>query len=330
MMYSTSVTKRGTRFAINNLTALKNLYHESTFEVVVEIIQTGRSLMQDSFSYVHLSLGNFTPYIQGILGQVVQLIPSLTCVVLCVTKGLTDTDLLSLLSLKNLRTFRLVPYSEVEEQNQEFEITFKGGVVPLLRKFGHFLESLDISFFTVIDIWTVFKFCPNLIRFWFNSHCDSVTVLSESEIALYLNNEEKRLILKNLDGLFCGYNTSPEILHFLLSFPALKEIEINSCDALTDEFLQSAISCHKFKNVKKFNLSFCHYVTKRGIDALMTNRNCVEEIRIKSCDNLTHENVYEWHLQAKKNNWKFNILYKDSDFDKYYCSNKKDYCLKYV
>jgi hypothetical protein len=45
---------------------------------------------------------------------------------------------------------------------------------------------------------------------------------------------------------------------------------------------------------------------------------------------LTHENVYEWHLQAKKENWKFNILYKDSDFDKYYCSNKNDYCLKYV
>jgi hypothetical protein len=328
-MFSTSVTKRGTRFAIDNLTALKNRYHENTFEVVVEIVQTGRSLMQDSFSYVHFLLHDFT-YLQGSLGQVVQLIPSLTCVAICVTNGLTDTELLSLLSLKNLKTFRLVPYSEVEEQNQKFEITFKGGVVPLLRKFGHFLESLDISFFTVIDIWTVFKCCPNLIRFWFKSHCDSVTVLSESEIALYLNNKEKRLILKNLDGLFCGYNTSPEILHFLLSFPALKEIHINSCDALTDEVLQSAISCHKFKNIKNFDLSFCNYVTKRGIDALMTYHNCVEEIRIQSCDNLTHENVYEWHLQAKKENWKFNIHYKDSEFDKYYCSNKKDYCLKYV
>ncbi len=132
MMYSTSVTKRGTRFAIESLTALKNLYHESTFEVLVGIIQTRWYLMQDSFSYVHLSLDYFTPYIQGSLGQVVQLIPSLTCVVICVTKGLTDTDLLSLVSLKNLRTFRLVYFSEFEEQNQESEITFKGGVVPLL------------------------------------------------------------------------------------------------------------------------------------------------------------------------------------------------------
>ncbi len=51
-----------------------------------------------------------------------------------------------------------------------------------------------MSFFNVIDIWTVFKFCPNLILLWFKSHCDSVTVLSESEIALYRNNEEERLI----------------------------------------------------------------------------------------------------------------------------------------
>ncbi len=136
--------------------------------------------------------------------------------------------------------------------------------------------------------------------------------------------------MKNLDGLFCGYNTSPQILNFLLSFPVLIEIDIKPCDALTDEFLQSAVSFHKLKNVKNFTLSFCHYVTKRGIDALMTNNNCVKEIRIKCCDNLTHENAYEWHLQAKKENWKFNIHYKDSDFDKYYCSNKNDYCLKYV
>jgi hypothetical protein len=332
-MYSTSVTKRGALLAIENLTALKHLHHESTFEALVELMQTGwdRNLLKisDSFSEVHLSLGYFTPYIQGSLGQVVQLIPSLTCVDIFVTKGLNDSDLVSLLSLKNLKTFHLKHPSEAEEQNQEFEITFKGGVVPLLRKFGHCLESLNITFFTVIDIWTVFKFCPNLILFFFESHCDSVTVLPESEIALYRNNEEKRLILKNLAVLVFGYDTSPEVLHFLFSFPALIEIEIIACEALTDEVLQNAISRNEFKNVMIFNLSFCHYVTKRGIDALMTNRNCVEKLRIKRCNNLTHENVYEWHLQAIKLNWNLNIHYRTYYLNKHYCSNKID-CLKYV
>jgi hypothetical protein len=74
-MYSTSVTKRGALLAIENLTALKHLHHESTFEALVELMQTGwdRNLLKisDSFSEVHLSLGYFTPYIQGSLGQVV-------------------------------------------------------------------------------------------------------------------------------------------------------------------------------------------------------------------------------------------------------------------
>jgi hypothetical protein len=47
----------------------------------------------------------------------------------------------------------------------------------------------------------------------------------------------------------------------------------------------------------------------------MTNGNCVEEIVIDFCRNLTHGNAYEWHLQAKKENWKLNLRYKNSDVE---------------
>jgi hypothetical protein len=73
-------------------------------------------------------------------------------------------------------------------------------VVPILKKFGHLLEDLDISFFIVVDIWTILKFCPYLYILIFYRHCDSVTALSESELELNRSDrsEKERFILKNL------------------------------------------------------------------------------------------------------------------------------------
>jgi hypothetical protein len=317
-MYCTSVTKQGIQLAINNLTKLKSLHHLSTFEVLVEFIQKNRSdqnwsELPNLFSLVDLRVGYVTPYRQGSLGQVVQLISSLTSVIIIAMKELTDTDLLSLTSLKNLRQFYLNCPTELK-QYKGFEITLKGSVVPLLKNTGNLLEVLDICFFAVVDLWTVFKLCPNLNSLFFKTHCESVTALSESEIILY-RNEKERFILKNLETLYCGYTISSEILHFLLSFPTLIDIHIVCCRALTDEFLQNAVSCFKFKNVKRFHLTLCYHITKRGIDTLMTNGNLVEEIDIKFCRNLTHGNAYEWHLQAKKENWKLNLRYKNSDVE---------------
>jgi hypothetical protein len=324
-MYCTSVTKQGAQLAINNLTKLKSLHHESTFEVLVEFLQKrldqNLSEIPNIFSLVNLRISYVTPYRKGSLGQVVQLISSsLTSVIIIAMKELTDTDLLSLTSLKNLRQFHLNCPKELKEY-KGFEITFKGSVVPLLKNTGNLLKVLDICFFPVVDIWTVFKFCPNLNSLFFKTHCESVTVLSEDEITLY-RNEKERFILKNLETLYCGYNISSEILQFLLSFPTLTDVTVTYCNALTDEFLQNAvISCFKFNNVRRFHFTLCYYITKRGIDTLMANSKFVEEIDIQFCKNLTHGNVYEWHLQAKKANLKLNIHYKNSDLEMCYRTN---------
>lgn len=63
LMYCTSVTKQGAQLAINNLTKLKILHHESTFEVLVEFIQKrldqNLSEIPNMFSLVNLRIGSF-------------------------------------------------------------------------------------------------------------------------------------------------------------------------------------------------------------------------------------------------------------------------------
>nr|CAH0101124.1 unnamed protein product [Daphnia galeata] len=162
-------------------------------------------------------------------------------------------------------------------------------------------EDLDISFFIVVDIWTIFKFCPYLYIFTFYRHCDSVTALSESELELNRSDrsEKERFILKNLVELDCYDCNSPDILHFLWSFPLLANIYSVVFDTVTDEFLFDAVKFHKFKNLRKISLRYCDFVTKRAL-----------------------VNAYEWHRQAKRESWKFEIFFQNSDTVKYYSTDK--------
>lgn len=148
--------------------------------------------------------------------------------------------------------------------------------------------------------------------------------MSESELELNRSDrsEKERFILKNLVELDCYDCNSPDILHFLWSFPLLANIYSVVFDTVTDEFLFYAVKFHKFKNLRKISLRYCDFVTKRGIDALMTHQNGIELIKIHFCHNLALVNAYEWHRQAKRESWKFEIFFQNSDTVKYYSTDK--------
>ena len=326
LIYSTGVTKQGARMAIRNLTMLKFLAHERIFEILLDAELIQKELNHylskiHSFLFVRLLVFNISPYRGGSLGQVLQLCPSLTAIHIIYAKGLTDSELSSILSLKNLVRFQLHYHCREDDDEEDFEITFIGGVVPLLKEFGNSLRVLDIICFAIVDIWTILKFCPNLTSLFFNNHCDSLTALSESELTLF-RNEKERFILKNLVKLDCaGHTISAEILHFLWSFPLLEDIYITHCDILTDEFLQNAVKCHKFNNLMRLSIRHCDFVTKHGIDSFMTHHNRIEEISIDFCQNVMPRNAYDWHLRAKRENWKLNVHFKNSETEIYYRSH---------
>lgn len=140
-IYSTSVTNQGIQMAINNLIVLKSLVHERLYEFLLDLIKTRFDIKNlpkiQSIPLTCFPMETISPYESGSLAQVIQFCPSLTSVKIIAMKGITDSDILSLMSLTHLIRFHL-RYSRLSQEVKSIQdclITFKGGVVPILKKF---------------------------------------------------------------------------------------------------------------------------------------------------------------------------------------------------
>jgi hypothetical protein len=100
-----------------------------------------------------------TPYRSGSLGLAASLCSSVIKVRIVTQEGLSDIDLLDLLSLENLRKLSI-------EGGEECKITFDGGVAPILEGLGISLTSQTLAELPCVNIRAITKYCPNL-RFLF-------------------------------------------------------------------------------------------------------------------------------------------------------------------
>jgi hypothetical protein len=195
------------------------------------------------------------------------------------------------------------------------EITFDMGIAPSLKVIGNSLKVLNLPYFEV-DIWTIVKYCPNLISLIFQKHCESLSALSENEV-IQLRNEKGRVIFEDLQFLDCGFNLSNDILFALLSCPLLEEVDISDCNALTDDFLQEAMKIGIFKNLQVLYLTACNLVTKQGLDALLINDgNPLAEIIFSYCEKVTKDNVYDWYKIAHLYNWELILEFENLDTER--------------
>jgi hypothetical protein len=303
-----AITKRGIKMAVENFPALKVVGNCSTFDVLVEVAQSAAQAQpHKNSSFTRLAIIHSAGvYTSGQLGSVVRYCPSLFEMIIEFKVGLTDTDLFCLTSLKNLQILKLLNH---RRNSYGEEITFDKGLVPVLKVIGSSLKVLYLSYFQFVDIWTIVKFCPNLMSLTFDNQCQSLSVLSEKEI-IELRNEKGRVYFKDLKVLRCGYNLSNDILFDLLSIPLLESVDIDFCDALTDNLLQNVMANGFLKNLKLLRLQSCHLVTKQGLDELAIKDNILKKIRIYFCEKLTGDNVFEWHKIACDQNWELNIDFK--------------------
>lgn len=159
--------------ALENLSAMRYLEHDLTFEVTVELaeIRSDKKLTNapgfqlsilrapysctSQFSYTH---GERRPYRNNSLGLFFSLCPLLVKLELSLDKGFMDTELRCLISLKMLRELIIN-----RRKDDAIDITFDGGVAPVLRIIGCSLENLNLSCFDFINLWDVIDFCPKLI-----------------------------------------------------------------------------------------------------------------------------------------------------------------------
>lgn len=319
----TKITKKGVQIALANMPALR-VFHlkrdngscDDTFTLA--IAETHRedflnNKLQDIRKYklIHLNLnrnsGNSFSYFTSGLEVVAHLCPLITVVEIDLIKGLTDFDLLGLRFLKKIRQFMLCGGGD-----EKTEVTFHGGVVPVLQSFGNLLDSLSFCDLVKVNVLTIAEFCPNLSALVLtDNRCYDATwpkneELHQMEEITFLQKLEKLHLVCQNQEIFC---LPSENLMTLLSSSSLTSVLISSCEFLTDDVLIKADQIHHFSNLESLHLNYCHSVTRRGIDILMNAKNSLNTIFINRCTELKEKDCRDWIMKKRTENWQLSISF---------------------
>jgi hypothetical protein len=330
----TKITKKGIQTALINLPFLRQLMTTGNCDAIAvavlvqflaEIHQPDLNLKQlkdiRKYSLESLSLGDWLhydgtrfsiPYTSGSLGLVASLCPSVTSVDITLITGLTDSDLLGLLSLANLNEL-------IISNNANATVTFEGGVVPLLKGFGISLKVLVLSILQDVKIRAIIEFCPKLQSL--TLHCNAYSAKDDTEPYHFERCRMKRntpLVLNYLEKLCVNYpieydseenKISSEDLLSLFSSPSLIGIDIFLCNNLTDNIFERASEIHQFLCLEKLSLFDCHSLTRRGIEVVMNNKTPLKTIDIFDCDNITDYDIALLISNARSEKWELSVGY---------------------
>jgi hypothetical protein len=302
-----NVTKKGIQVALENLPLLKVLHHQLTFDVLVELAQ--KTVNQDVPNVPTFPLSVLRVYEQqlrdkeeytiGSIGKALSLCPSLVRLDIRLVKKITDSDLLGITTLKMLRELTLYRWI-----GEVIDVTFDGGVDPLLVVIGSSLTYLNLSCFRIVNFSAIIEYCPNLGCL--TSHLYMPLLCFPIILKQLFRTECRRekfclSQLERLDVEYCPTISSSDIWLGLLSSPFLTYVNIYFCDSLTDDVFQNATKNGRFQNLETLYLTKCNSITYRGIDALMTDANPIRFLITRDCKNLIKADAA--HLKLKYDKW---------------------------
>ena len=307
----TKVTAIGIRLAIDFLPKLQFLKCIESLPVVAQIYQTGTASFsqlddgsfQQSSQIRRLNLTdlhclwqeNSSTYLSGGLVSALKLCPFLDHLEFSKIPNITDQDLEALLNMKNLRQLTL----------RGLNISFDGGVVPILQKWGpKSLEILELSWLDEVDVTAIVQHCLSLCTLLLIEikcyRTPSITSRSENQLR-YL----EYLALHQVKRP----QTSLELSLQLLFSPSLVKANLHGLEDLSDQWIEQAAVLHGFPNLKIFYLRHCNAVTKRSIDILLALNNPLRKIIFLNCAHLSNSNRQsEWREMARKKNLEIFIM----------------------
>ena len=291
------ITQKGLQIALKNLPQLEILDNDYVYQALVEMHQNQQPLSK----YVLSALLVPRCIINVDLRLTTSICPSISKLELSVASHLTDQELLNLRALDSLHELKIVSNCSLSEFPM---ITFDGGLAPVLKTFGISLHGLGICIGISVDLGFLITTCPNL------RSLELVCPLTWREASPNPERHKTDLFFRQLEKLKifgCGhsYIMSENLLCILSAAPALTHLDIDYCSTLTDEILQHVFQCHSFPNLIELKFSNCSSVTKKGIDLFMTEENVLEKIDLSNCYSV--ENMEEWKITAKRNNWNVSI-----------------------
>ena len=238
------------------------------------------------------------------------------------TLPLTDTVLSSKLVQANFVTNidlaevrdLLSAFSNVPRQapNLDHLITFEGGVVQFLTRFGAESETVELLFLHRVDVCLILGTCRrlrNLTLFRISSFQSRPVQDGNAQPATGSNPPPS--IVKCLEHFrFVGDLDSEEadcgeLLSVVLAAPNLKCLEIENCPNLVDTLLLDAFNVHRFETLESLTLINCDELTRDlFVHLFLSRNNSLRRVKLIFCKNLcTISNRDEWQSLAKMRHW---------------------------
>lgn len=219
------------------------------------------------------------------------------------TRQITDQDLLSLRVLVNLKSLHV-------GIDSPSSVTFSNGIAPLVEVVGKTLVNLSISGFEAVNLSNIVRFCPEVshLSLVFNRYVHDELIESRSNL------EMKNLSIfffaaKNEERSMDSFLTEAQLAKILAS-PALKKASIYDCPNLTDTVLRKAVESTQFANLVFLQISHCPSVTKRGIDLLQNDQNCLAGLCVNDCPKIDLRSYRaDWEKAAKDENWDIQFFF---------------------
>jgi hypothetical protein len=293
-LLSTSVTKEGIHMALQHCPALTGLIHRTLLNVLTEIAAqlTLDGDLQDIPIYSLSLLTDFIIYKPlfeiHTLKLALNLCPKVTKVKIEFTE-FSDDELLCFVSLKTLHELKISKKLRSPKWYRP-NITFHGGVGPLLIEIGNSLEILNLSFIAGVSISLITKFCSNLRSLTLNENYNyDDTTLTESR------GMNEKTILKKLVHLHlcCAMSTvgistifsdpiPSKDLVLLLSSPLIYSLSIAGCDTLTDNVIVNSSKLHQFRNLHYLSIEYSDSVTFKGLCVFLEHTGPLKKISLAS------------------------------------------------
>lgn len=310
----TQVTDRGIRMALENLPNLKVFDCCSSVQVLSEMHRTAwENNLPDvgRYSLIDLyCLESFVPYQSGSLAVAVSLCCSVIKVSLVTQEGLTDCDLLALLSLRHLQEFSL-------SAGEVCRVSFNNGVWPVLQAHGQSLRILTIAELPGVNIRAITEFCPQLqsLHLVMNPSFDQFWPQEPKQLLKGSQPVKQPAQLNRLESLHLvcqlhveeSTNVPADQLTNLLSSAALSRVYIRECCSLTDDVLRAAFQRHRMPNLSHFELHQCNRLTDQAVQLLLTSGNPLSKLHLWQCQLLTRKHAAHWKSQAAKNKWQLSV-----------------------
>ena len=220
----------------------------------------------------------------------------------------TDDEFLELLQLERINELTI---GDDGERYDDPRVTFHSGLMPIMKKFGHFLTSLSLVSLKNLDIRAIVDYCPNLEILYFDTdeevENDANERLEEDQRpSKRMKNNPILEKLKILKIQIC--HISVEILDLLLSSPGLIDLNINA-DTVIDDSFQKAFNLHQFRRLERLELFGCKSLTKDGIKMLLNENNSLKFLNIVNCS-VKERTVTKWRNTALEKNWDLKIYYR--------------------